>query len=90
VPLATIAKSFGAGADSSVYIRNQIFTLPNQSKLKDSRVQNLIIDELNKDHVVNAFFDEDATKMILDSTPTPDTIRRKSATSNVVKAPFAP
>ena len=37
VPLATIAKSFGA--DYAVYIRNQIFMLPNQSKRKDPRVE---------------------------------------------------
>jgi hypothetical protein len=52
-------------------------------------VRNLITGEL-KDHVLAVFFDEDATEITIDRTPTPDTNHRMATTANVVKARLAP
>jgi hypothetical protein len=87
LPMSAIAKGFGA--DSTVYARNRIFKLPNQSKLKNPRVQKLISGEL-KDQVVTTAFDDDATEMILDRASTPARIRHNAAAAAVVRAPLAP
>jgi len=87
VPMSAIAKSLGA--DPNVYGRNQLFKFPNQSKLRDSRVQNLLNGEF-KDHVVTAGFDAGATEMNLRPPPTPTRIRRNAAAAAVVRAPLAP
>ncbi len=88
LPKVGIAKSLGA--DDEVYIRNQIFKLPNQFMRKDNRVKKLISREL-KDHAVAAFFDDDAIEMILElPPPAPGAVRRRTAATGVVKDPLAP
>ena len=88
LPMVGIVKSFGA--DHEVYIRNQLLKLPNQSKRNDPRVQKILTGEL-KDHVVTAFFDDDATEMILElPPPAPGAVRRRTAAARVVKVPLAP
>jgi hypothetical protein len=58
--MSSLAKS--VGADPSVYKVNQLLKLPGQSKRKDPRVQAIITGELHE-HIVTAFFDEDARPM---------------------------
>jgi len=62
---------------------------PDQSKLRDSRVQNLLNIEF-KDHVVTAGFDFGATEMTLRLPPTPARIRRNAAKAGGAKVPLAP
>ncbi len=90
LPMVGIAKPLGAGADDEVYIRNRLLKLPNQSKRNDPCVQRIITGEL-KDHVVPAFFDDDATEMILELPPlVSGVVRRRTAAYGVVKVPLAP
>ena len=57
-------------ADGVVYNQNQIFKLPNQSKLRDGRVHRLITGKFQAD-VSIAIFDEDAIEPTLDIPPPP-------------------
>jgi hypothetical protein len=89
MPMPAIAKSLGA--DPNVYGRNQLFKLPKQSKLRDSRVQNLITGDI-KEHILTAFFDTQASEMTLEDTPppAPGATRRKAAKAASLKVPLAP
>jgi hypothetical protein len=58
-----IAKSLDV--DPQVYIRNQHFKLPRQTKKGDTRVQNIITCDF-MEHVLTTTLDPDATELSLD------------------------
>ena len=64
IHMPALAKS--VGADHSTYTNNQLLKLPGQSKRKDPRVQAVITGEL-QEHIVTAFFDENARSMNLEA-----------------------
>ena len=78
LPVSAAAKALGA--DPSVYSRNQGFKFPNQSKLRDSRVQGIITGSLEQ-HVLTAAFDEGATELVMEiQAPPPGIVRSRAAT----------
>ena len=74
------------GADSEVYNRNQHFKLPWQTKVDDTRVQNLITGAF-VDHLVTAGFDADAVELNL---PIPVPKPRKEPRGKKAKTDASP